>query len=281
MRVGDLEVHALLDGHFALDGGAMFGVVPRVLWQKKHPPDEHNRVRLALRTLLVRGAGRVLLVDTGIGGKWAARHRETYGIEPGTPALDASLATHGLTKADVTDVVVTHLHFDHAGGATHELPDGTLEPSFPHARFHIQRANWEWATNPNDREKASYLRANFEPLHASGRVRLLDGPAVLWPGVSVLVSNGHTRGQQLVKVEGGGRTVLFPGDLVPTASHLRTAWTMAYDIEPLTLMEEKVRLLTEAATGAWVICFEHDANIEACTVRPEPGGFAVAERVTL
>lgn len=281
MRLGELEVHAVLDGFFALDGGAMFGVVPRVLWQKKHPPDEHNRIRLALRTLLVRGNGRVLLVDTGIGDKWADKLRHQFGFEPGTPGLEAALKVHGLSKDDVTDVVVTHLHFDHAGGATCTMPDGTLAPAFPNATFHIQRANWDWASNPNDRERASYLKENFQPLHAAGRVRLADGPTELWPGVSVLVSNGHTRGQQLVKVTGGGQTVLFPGDLVPTASHLRTAWTMAYDIEPITLMDEKVKLLNEAAQGGWVVCFEHDAEVAAARVRAEPGGFAIAELVGL
>ena len=281
MKLGDIEVHALLDGFFALDGGAMFGVVPRVVWQKKHPPDDRNRVRLALRTLLIRAGERIFLVDTGIGAKFPDKYRDMYGIEASTPGLPAALEAIGLSVASITDVIVTHLHFDHAGGATTRRPDGTLEPTFPNARFHIQRSNWDWALNPNDREKASYLRENFEPLHAAGRVDLLEGPCELAPGISVLVTDGHTRGQQMVRVTSGGRTVLYPGDLVPTASHLRTAWTMAYDIEPLKVMEEKSRLLTDAAAGGWVVCFEHDPTVAACTIKPDTGGFAILEQVEL
>jgi glyoxylase-like metal-dependent hydrolase (beta-lactamase superfamily II) len=258
MRLGPYEVVALEDGFFALDGGAMFGVVPRTIWQKAHPPDERNRIRLALRTLLVRGLGRTLLVDTGIGAKFPDKYRDIYGIDHAQGTLLDRLAQRGIAPADVTDVVVTHLHFDHAGGATTQDPDGRLHPTFPDARIFIQRANWDWASNPNDREKASYLRENFQPLAEAGRVTLLDGPCELYPGLSVLVSDGHTRGQQMVRVDAGGRTVLYPGDLIPTSSHLRTAWTMAYDIEPLRVMEEKKRLLAEAARDGWIVCFEHD-----------------------
>ena len=281
LALGDLEVHAIVDCFFALDGGAMFGVVPRVLWQKKHPPDDSNRIRLAARTLLVRGAGRAMLVDTGMGAKWDDKHRRMYGLEGEGGGLLPALAALGLKPADITDVVVTHLHFDHAGGATTRTPEGALEPTFPSATYWIQRANWDWAVHPNDREKASYLRDNFEPLERAGRVRLLDGEQELWPGVSVLVSHGHTRGQQMVRVTGGGRTVFYPGDLIPTASHLRTAWTMSYDIEPLKVMEEKSKLLEVAARENWIVCFEHDATLAACTVQTDSGGWSVREPVTL
>jgi glyoxylase-like metal-dependent hydrolase (beta-lactamase superfamily II) len=282
MKIGDYEVRALLDGYFALDGGAMFGVVPRPIWEKTNPPDERNRIRLALRTLLIRAPGRNILVDTGIGEKFSAKHADIYGIDHsrGT-VVDALAAEAGLAPSDVTDVVVTHLHFDHAGGATRRDAGGGLAPTFPRARIWIQRANWEWAVAPNEREKASYLAENFRPLEAAGQIELLDGEAEIAPGVSVLVSDGHTRGQQLVRVSSGGRTLLYPGDLVPTASHLKLPYTMAYDIDPLSVMREKKDLLSRAAREGWVVCFEHDPDLAACTVAPGPGGFAVAETMAL
>lgn len=281
MRLGDFEVHALNDGFFALDGGAMFGVVPRPLWEKTNPPDEKNRIRLALRTLLIRGQGRTVIVDTGIGDKMSAKHREMYAIDQSTGPLARRLADQGVAADDVTDVVLTHLHFDHAGGATVQRADGSLAPAFPRAKVHVQRANWDWACTPNERERASYQAENFKPIQDTGLLELHDGPSTLFPGLSLLVSDGHTRGQQMVKLESGGRTLLYPGDLVPTSSHLRTAWIMSYDIEPLKVMDEKKRLLEQAAHAGWIVCFEHDPSVAACTVVAHPAGHALAGKVEL
>jgi glyoxylase-like metal-dependent hydrolase (beta-lactamase superfamily II) len=281
MKLGDFEVHALNDGFFGLDGGAMFGVVPRPLWEKTNPPDAKNRIQLALRTLLIRGAGRTVLVDTGIGDKMSAKHRDLYAIDQSGGPLVKRLAELGVGADDVTDVVLTHLHFDHAGGATTTRADGTFVPTFPRAKVHVQRANWDWACTPNDREKASYLAENFKPIADAGLLELHDGPFTLLPGLSLLVSDGHTRGQQLVKLSSGGRTILYPGDLVPTSSHLRTAWIMSYDIEPLKVMDEKKRLLEQAANEGWIVCFEHDPKVAACTVSAIPAGFAIGETVAL
>lgn len=271
MQVGEFQVHSVVDGFFALDGGAMFGVVPRPLWERTNAPDDKNRIKLALRTLLIRGQGRTVLVDTGIGDKMSAKHREIYAIDQSGGPLPKRLAELGVKADDVTDIVLTHLHFDHAGGAT----------AFPRAKVHVQRANWDWACTPNDREKASYLAENFEPIADAGLLELHDGPFTLLPGLSLLVSDGHTRGQQMVKLQSGGRTILYPGDLVPTSSHLRTAWIMSYDIEPLKVLDEKRRLLEQAAREGWIVCFEHDPEVAACTVTAIPAGHAIGEKVAL
>ncbi|MBI4860549.1 MAG: MBL fold metallo-hydrolase [Candidatus Riflebacteria bacterium] len=259
----------------------MFGVVPRVIWAKSHPPDDSNRIRLALRPLLIRGHGRTILVDAGIGQKFPQRQREMYGVDHGHGDLIASLGAVGVRVEDVTDLVVTHLHFDHVGGATRKEQDGRVVPTFPNALVHVQRVNWEWAVKPNLREKASYLDENVRPHLESGRLRLLDGPCDLLPGIRVEVSDGHTRGQQLVIVSSGRRTLFYAGDLIPTSTHLKIPYTMGYDIEPLRLMEEKQMWLSRAAAEGWIVFFEHDPAMAACTVQEGPGGFSVKSPIDL
>ncbi|MBI4871508.1 MAG: MBL fold metallo-hydrolase, partial [Candidatus Riflebacteria bacterium] len=194
MNCGPYELTPIDDGRFALDGGAMFGTVPRVLWEKNHPPDFQNRIEMALRTLLVRGGGKVILIDTGIGDKFAERFVQMYRIDRHGGGLEAGLALAGLSPSQVTDVVITHLHFDHAGGATRLRADGRLVPAFPAARVHVQEENLQAACHPNERERASYLDENVRPLADAGCLELHRGDWELAPGVRILVSNGHTRG---------------------------------------------------------------------------------------
>lgn len=256
LTLGDWTVRTLETGSLGLDGGAMFGSVPKPLWSRTNPADDRNRIRLAMRCLLLEGHGRRILVDVGMGDKFSAKLLEIYAVDS-KPTLEDSLHAAGVEPATITDVVLTHLHFDHAGGATVQTPTG-LAPRFPRARWYVQRRNWENAHAPNPRERASYMLENFDPLAEAGVLELWDGPRSPWPGVSVFTADGHTRGQQLVRVEGGGGVVYFVADLIPTAAHVRIPFVMGYDIACIETMEEKRALLGRAVEERAWICLEHD-----------------------
>jgi glyoxylase-like metal-dependent hydrolase (beta-lactamase superfamily II) len=278
LTLGDWTLHTIETGALWLDGGAMFGSVPRPLWSRLAPPDERNRIHLVMRCLLLVGRGRVVLVDDGLGDKSDAKFHEIFRVEA-APTLEDSLAHAGFGPADVTDVLLTHLHFDHAGGSTVRTPEG-LRPRLPRARFQVQRRNWDNAHAPNPRERASYLRENFDPLEAAGVLDFRDGPGMAWPGVSLITAEGHTRGQQLVRIEGGGRVVYFVADLIPTAAHVRIPYVMGYDVAAIESMAEKQALLARAVDeGAW-ICLEHDPEIALARPAREGQDFAWAERVS-
>lgn len=273
MRIGRWEIASVVDGFFALDGGAMFGVVPRALWEKRAPPDGRNRIRLAARCLVARdrGASRVVVVDDGLGGKWDAKRTDIYAIDRSGGGLDAGLARLGLSREEVTDVVLTHLHFDHAGGTTRRGPGGALELTFPRATHHVQRRHWQHAHEPSEREAASFLAGDFELLRQSNLLHLVEGEARLFPDFELVVSEGHTVGQQLPRFRGDGSHLTFCGDLIPTHAHLRPAWGMGYDVLPLTTIEEKKVLLAEALEDDAVLVFEHDPEVAGCRLVEEEG----------
>ncbi len=277
LELGRFKVHAVSDGTIALDGGALFGVVPRPVWERRYAPDERNRVRLALRCMLVEDGPRRILVDDGVGAAWDGKHREMYGLD-GTGQLDASLSQLGFTRDDITDVVLTHLHFDHAGG-TARRANGEMCLAFPKATYHLQRRHWRWAHTPSDRDQGSFRPEDFALLEKSGRLHLLEGNTELYPGVHLFVSEGHTVGLQLVRLEANERTLVFLGDLVPTTAHLRAPWVAAWDLYPLTSIEEKKQLLAQAVEEEWVLFLEHDPHVAACTVRDDGSGQVVVDRV--
>lgn len=289
LKIGDYQVCPIPTGVFALDGGAMFGTVPRVLWERSNPPDEKNRILMEARGLLLKSDQRNILIDTGNGADFVAKYgdkmgskfAQMYAVEEGGPSLLSSLRKHGLGAEDITDVILTHLHFDHAGGATTER-DGKIAPTFPKARYYVQKANLETATHPNIRERASYFSANFQSLIDSGVLTILNGETQnLIPGISVFISNGHTQGQQIVKVSDGKNTLLYCGDMVPTSSHVRLAWIMGYDLDPLTIIEEKKKFLSQAADQNWYLFFEHDPYCDAALVTRDQSDFAVSQRFHL
>lgn len=291
LQIGAYHAHAVPTGLFGLDGGAMFGTVPKVLWEKSNPPDDHNRIAMEARALMLKSPGRVVMVDTGIGGdfiekygdKLGPKFAEMYALDQGATSLQSSLKRVGLTTADVTDVILTHLHFDHAGGATTwDKSAGRLVPTFPKATYYVQRANLETARTPNRRERASYFAANFEPLIEAGVLKILDGPVQdLLPGISVGISNGHTEGQQYVRVSDGKTTLYYCGDVIPTSSHVRLPWVMGYDLRPLDLIDEKAKLLDQAARESAYLFFEHDPYLDATQVIADRGDFAVSGRYRL
>ena len=268
MTFGDLELQPLFDGYFRLDGGAMFGVVPRPLWERRAPADERNRITLGLRPLLVRGA-RTAIVDAGIGGKMDAKSESIYAIDR-RRNLDHCLAELGVSRADIEIVVATHLHFDHAGGFTSH-DDGILRPAFPSARYLVRRGEWEDATHPHERNRASYLPENFQPLADAGVIDFHDGDTVVMPGVRVVRTGGHTMHHEIVFIESAGRTAVFAADLMPTTAHVDEPWIMAYDLYPMDTLAFKRAFVREAIEREYLIFFEHDPAVAAGYIREQGG----------
>jgi glyoxylase-like metal-dependent hydrolase (beta-lactamase superfamily II) len=270
-RCGPLAVHLVGDGGFRLDGGAMFGVVPRVLWERHKPPDERNRIRMATNCLLVETGDDLVLVDTGIGDKNDARFAEQFGLEPGAVRLPEAILRVGFEPGDVTHVLLTHLHFDHCGWNTREA-GGRLVPTFPRARYWLERGEVDHARNPNERDRASYDGRNWEPLFDAGVVELFDDEGSPAAGVRAVKAPGHNRDMCLALVEGGAGedTLVFWADLVPTAAHVPYAWIMGFDLYPMTTLENKQRWLPRAAQEGWTCVFEHDPDL--------PVGRLVTER---
>jgi glyoxylase-like metal-dependent hydrolase (beta-lactamase superfamily II) len=267
--VGDLELISVCDGFFALDGGSMFGVVPKPLWAPKAPPDDRNRITLAMRPLIVRGA-RTMIIDAGVGDKEDAKFREIYGLDR-TRHLDHTLAEAGLTVEDIDIVLATHLHFDHAGGFTERDPSGRVRPRFPRAQYVVRRGEWEDATHPNERNRASYLAHNYVALADAGVLQLVDDDQTIMPGVKVRRTGGHTMQHQIVLLESGGEAAAFVADLIPTTAHLPNAWVMGYDLYPLDTLAAKRAFLKEATERGTLVFFEHDPSITAGYIQEENG----------
>ena len=255
MRVGRWELSSLVDGFFAVDGGAMFGVVPRPLWERELAPDARNRVRL---------------VDDGVGEKWDARRADRYALDRSGGGLDAGLERHGLARSDVTDVLLTHLQLHHAGGTTRRGPDGRLALAFPRATHHVQRRAWQWAHAPSEKDAGSFDPDDFALLGHSSQLHLVDGEVPLFPDVELIVSDGPSVAEQLPRFHGGGTHLTFC-DVVPTHAHLGLAWVRAYDLAPVTTIEEKKVLLAEALEDDGVLFFEHDPEMAACRLKEEEG----------
>jgi glyoxylase-like metal-dependent hydrolase (beta-lactamase superfamily II) len=263
--VGDAHVTVLHDGTIALDGGAMFGVVPRVVWEKRDPPDERNRVTLGLNVALIESGGKRVLVDTGMGERWSEKEVRMYRIDRSTTLL-GGLRARGLGPEDIDVVVNTHLHFDHAGGNT-RVEGGRVVPAFPRARYVVQRGEWDDATHPHERSRASYRADDFVPVAEAGQLDLIDGEAEVAPGVRAVRVGGHTTHHQMVVVESGGETLVVPTDLLPTASHLPLPFVMGYDLFPVATLEAKRKLLDAAVEGGWRILFYHDPRTPVGRVR--------------
>jgi glyoxylase-like metal-dependent hydrolase (beta-lactamase superfamily II) len=269
MHLGDMEVRHLHAGNFYLDGGAMFGVVPKTLWEKKAFPDERNRIKLATNVLLVRAAGKNILIETGNGAKWDAKLRGIYGISEGD-GLQKALAEAAVKPEQIDIVVNTHLHFDHAGGNT--IPAGARDvPAFPCAKYLVQREELEHALDPGERDRASYFPDRFMPIMDAGQWELLDGDAEIVPGISVTRIPGHNLTIQAVKLTGGGKTLFFAADLVPTRHHLPLPWIMAYDLYPMQTLETKRKWLGEIIRQNWIIVFGHDPDHGAATLDERDG----------
>jgi methylmalonyl-CoA epimerase len=272
--LGDLELISLSDGFFRLDGGSMFGVVPKTLWEKTAPPDARNRITLGMRPLVVRGA-RTMIIDAGMGDKENAKFQDIYGVER-ERNLDHTLAEAGLAPEDIDIVLASHLHFDHAGGFTVRDGSGRVRPRFPRAQYIVRRGEWEDATHPHERNKASYLPDNYVPLANAGVLQLVDDDQTIMPGVRVRRTGGHTMHHQMILIESGGKTAAFVADLMPTTAHLGAAWIMGYDLYPMDTLAAKKAFLTEAVEKEILVFFEHDPAVPAGRITEAAGKYQIA-----
>ena len=276
-----MKLYSVNAGYFKLDGGAMHGVVPKSMWQKVNPSDDNNMCSWAMRCLLIDTGDRKILIDNGMGDKQDAKFFGHY-FPHGEDSVASSLAKHGFTHADITDVFLTHLHFDHCGGSI--VRDGDkLVPAFPNATYWSNKTHWASATEPNEREKASFLKENILPIQESGKlqwVEVADGEEWL-PGIRIRYVQGHTDNMMLPQIDYNGQTVFFCADLLPSTAHISMPWVMAYDMRPLDTLNEKRTILKEAAENNWILFFEHDARTEACTLINDNGRVKLGEVITL
>jgi len=276
-----MKLHTINAGYFKLDGGAMFGVVPKSIWNKLNPSDENNMCSWALRCLLIEDGDRRILVDCGMGNKQDAKFFSHYYMH-GDDTLESSLAKAGFQPEDVTDVLLTHLHFDHCGGAIKKQGD-QLVPAFPNAAYWSNEKHWLWATEPNDREKASFLKENIIPIKESGKLRMVDisDLTLFTENISIRFAYGHTEAMMLPQINYNGRTFVYMADLLPAAAHIPIPYVMAYDMFPLTTLLEKKAFLEEAVAGEYALIFEHDPTIECCTLQRTERGIRMKEEYKL
>jgi glyoxylase-like metal-dependent hydrolase (beta-lactamase superfamily II) len=275
MRFGDYRVEVIPDCEFRLDGGAMFGVVPRNLWSKRSPPDDQNRIRMNMNCLFIEAGAERILIDTGIGDKWSERHRTMYGIDR-RRTLDESLrAVAGVGAEDISIVINTHLHFDHAGGNTGINESGQCVPSFPNARYFVSAAEYEHAEAPSERDRASYLPENWRPLRESGQLELRELEYEVVPGLRMETHAGHNRSMQCARLERDGKTLFSFADLVPMRAHVPFAWIMGFDLYPVETLEAKKKLLPQAAREDWTCLFYHDPDQALGRIVEEEGKLRV------
>jgi len=281
-----MNLYTINAGHFKLDGGAMFGVVPKTMWNKLNPADENNMCSWAMRCLLIEEGNKLILIDTGMGDKQDAKFFDRYYLH-GNDSLERSLAAKGFSRDDITDVILTHLHFDHCGGAI--VKDGDkLVPAFKNATYWSNQQHWDWAINPNDREKASFLKENILPIQESGRLRMVNdkwlmvngmetAESLILPSLSYKIVNGHTDAMMLPVIKYKNKTIVFMADLLPSPAHIPLPYVMAYDMFPMKTLNEKKIFLSEAEQNGYILFFEHDPTIECCTLQLTEKGIRVKD----
>jgi glyoxylase-like metal-dependent hydrolase (beta-lactamase superfamily II) len=276
-----MKLHAIDTGYFKLDGGAMFGVVPKSIWQKLNPPDENNLCTWAMRCLLIEDGDRLILIDNGIGNKQDSKFLSHYHLH-GNETLDSSLSKAGFSRNDITDVFLTHLHFDHCGGSIEKMK-GTLQPAFNKAIYWSNAQHWKWATEPNDREKASFLKENILPIESTGQLKFVspEEKTLFSEDISIRFCYGHTDAMMLPQIIYKNKTVVFMADLLPSIGHLPLPYVMAYDMFPLITLTEKKIFLEEAVQNDYVLFFEHDPHTECCTVMMTEKGVREKDRLHL
>ncbi len=283
LKVGNLELFPIETGRFMLDGGAMFGVVPKTLWSRQIPSDDKNRIPMAMRCLLVKSTatGRIYLIDNGSGNKFDEKMQKIYGLDYDHSDLLSSLSEAGVSPDEITDMVFSHLHFDHCGGTTDYDESGDLYEVFPNATYHVNSRHWDTANSPNQREKASFFPENIKPIGESGRLNLVDDNHELEEGFSTIPMHGHTIGQQLPLFTDSNKTIVYAADLFPTSAHVPLPWVMGYDMYPVQTLREKEEFMNKAADKKWYLFLEHDASNEVITIAKENGKFVMEHSLKL
>ncbi|TRZ66572.1 MBL fold metallo-hydrolase [bacterium] len=281
MKIGDYNIYTIRTGNFRLDGGAMFGVVPKVLWQRLNPPDESNRIQMCTKSLLLDNGKRKIIIDNGVGHKLSKKVNDIYAVDFSENTLEKSLSEIKIKREEITDVILTHLHFDHAGGSTFYNDDKQIEVTFPNATHQVQKTHYEWALNPTDRDKASFFPNDYNLLVDKKILNFSDGETKIDDVITLIPLNGHTRDMQIVKISDGENTLLYAADLIPMSSHVTLPYIMGYDLFPLITLEEKRMILTESVKGNWSIFFEHDPFTEFAKISFNDKGFFVSERHTI
>lgn len=280
MRIGDYNIKLIRTGGFRLDGGAMFGVVPKPLWSRTNPPDDQNRIQMCVNSLLLESPTKKILIDTGVGDKMAKKLNEIYAVDYTEHSLLNSLEQVGVEAENITDVILTHLHFDHCGGSTYYL-DGELKIRFPNAVHYVQKKQYEWALNPTERDKASFFPQNFIPLSDAKLLNQVDGELKFDDFITLIPVNGHTRNMQVVKISDDKTTLFYASDLIPMSAHIPLPYIMGYDLFPLITLEEKRTYLSEAALNNWIVFFEHDPSVTAGRISLNDKGFYIAEKLSI
>ncbi|MFQ6605240.1 MAG: MBL fold metallo-hydrolase [Fidelibacterota bacterium] len=280
MKIGPYTCYSIKTSEFGLDGGAMFGIIPKTLWEKKAPADDKNRIKMVTRSLLLVSDDRKIIVDTGNGDKWQEKFKAIYSIDTETVNLAESLAARDVSPEDITDVICTHLHFDHIGGNT-TIIDGKTEPVFPNATYWMTKKNWDLATSPSEKDQGSFMEADWKVLAENGMIQFIAREEPFLPDIDILFSHGHTLGQMHPIIRDTSRTIFYGGDLFPMAAHIPIPWVMAYDIQPMVTIEEKKALLPRMVDENWILFFEHDPNLAAGTVQYSGKHFALKEGVVI
>ena len=280
-KLGEFKIHSIDTCVFGLDGGAMFGVVPKNLWSKKyHSGDEQNRIPLAARPILIEYGDKKILIDTGNGTKYSEKIANIYNINLEESDIENALKNKGFSADDITDVILTHLHFDHAGGST-KYVNKEITPVFRNAKYYVQKEQYEWALNPTEKDRASFMNENYVPLKDSGLMELIDGPGELFPGIELINTYGHTKALQMIKLKSDNQSLLYLADLCPTNAHLHYSFSMGYDNFPLTTLEERKKYLPIAYEEQTIVFFEHDAFMKAGKLKSTEKGFEIGEIIEI
>ncbi len=279
MKLGKYKIETLQTGTFGLDGGAMFGIVPKPLWARTNPADEKNRITLGARCLLLQSDSKKIIVDTGIGQYWDEKFSKIYRVNQSENTLEKSLSEKGIQTSEITDVILTHLHFDHTGGST-KLENDKFVPAFENAKYHVQLKHFDWAMQPSERDRASFVVNRFEPLAQQGVLNFVSLENQFDDEIEFIPINGHTFSQQMLKISDSSNTFLYCGDLMPTSSHVPVPYVMGYDLQPLVTVAEKKEYLGKAVDENWKIIFEHDPEIVCATIQKTERGFDLNEKFT-
>jgi glyoxylase-like metal-dependent hydrolase (beta-lactamase superfamily II) len=266
MKIAGYNLYPILTSQFKLDGGAMFGIIPKTLWERKMPSDELNRIQMVTRSLLLVSDKKRILIDTGNGDKWQEKFKKIYEIDTKSVSLDSSLAEAGFTAEDITDVFCTHLHFDHIGGNT-KIENGKIVPSFPNAKYWMSQVNWNVANSPSEKDQGSFMQDDWAVLAENDMINFVSGIEQFLPNIDIIISNGHTPGMMLPIISDTNNTLVYGADLIPTSAHIPLPWVMAYDVQPTVTIEEKKQFYNDAVDNNWMLFFEHDPDVVACTIQ--------------